>query len=121
MTRQNTGVCVLAAQAGAKVRVVDVGIDADPIPGLVDLKVARGSGNIAQTAAMSREQATALLLASIDYTRELAAQGVTLFGVGELGMANTTPAAAVLSVLTGRDAQDTVGIGANLACVAAGA
>lgn len=114
MTRQNTGVCVLAAQAGAKVRVVDVGIDADPIPGLVDLKVARGSGNIAQTAAMSREQATTLLLASIAYTRELAAQGVTLFGVGELGMANTTPAAAVLSVLTGHDAQETVGIGANL-------
>ncbi|WP_045859478.1 nicotinate-nucleotide--dimethylbenzimidazole phosphoribosyltransferase [Raoultella terrigena] len=114
MTRQNTGVCVLAAQVGAKVRVVDVGIDADPIPGLVDLKVSRGSGNIAQTAAMSREQATALLLSSIAYTRELAAQGVTLFGVGELGMANTTPAAAVLSVLTGRDAQDTVGIGANL-------
>ncbi len=77
------------------------------------MKVARG-GNIARTAAMSREQATALLLASIRYTRELAAQGVRVFGVGELGMANTTPAAAVVSVLTGNDAQDVVGIGANL-------
>ncbi|WP_434643775.1 nicotinate-nucleotide--dimethylbenzimidazole phosphoribosyltransferase [Klebsiella sp. I138] len=114
MTRKNTGVCVLAAQAGAQVHVVDAGIDADPIPGLVDMSVARGSGNIAQTAAMSREQATALLLASIRYTRELAAQGVRVFGVGELGMANTTPAAAVVSVLTGSDAQDVVGIGANL-------
>lgn len=37
-----------------------------------------------------------------------------LFGVGELGMANTTPAAAVVSVLTGHDAGDVVGIGANL-------
>lgn len=78
------------------------------------MRVARGSGNIARTAAMSREQATALLLASIRYTRELASQGVRVFGVGELGMANTTPAAAVVSVLTGNDAQDVVGIGANL-------
>ena len=114
MTRKNTGVCVLAAQAGAQVHVVDAGIDADPIPGLVDMRVARGSGNIARTAAMSREQATALLLASIRYTRELVSQGVRVFGVGELGMANTTPAAAVVSVLTGNDAQDVVGIGANL-------
>ncbi|BBV75654.1 MULTISPECIES: nicotinate-nucleotide--dimethylbenzimidazole phosphoribosyltransferase [Klebsiella] len=114
MTRKNTGVCVLAAQAGVQVHVVDAGIDADPIPGLVDMRVARGSGNIARTAAMSREQATALLLASIRYTRELAAQGVRVFGVGELGMANTTPAAAVVSVLTDSDAQDVVGIGANL-------
>ncbi|QIP24328.1 nicotinate-nucleotide--dimethylbenzimidazole phosphoribosyltransferase [Klebsiella aerogenes] len=114
MTRKNTGVCVLAAQAGADVQVVDIGIDAEPIPGLVNMKVARGSGNIACTAAMSREQAEALLLASMRYTRQLAEQGVRLFGVGELGMANTTPAAAVVSVLTGHDAGDVVGIGANL-------
>lgn len=114
MTRKNTGVCVLAAQAGADVQVIDVGIDAEPIPGLVNMKVARGSGNIACTAAMSREQAETLLLASMRYTRQLAEQGVRLFGVGELGMANTTPAAAVVSVLTDHDAGDVVGIGANL-------
>ena len=114
MTRHNTGVGVLAAQAGAQVHVIDVGIDADPIPGLIDMKVARGSGNIAKTAAMSAEQAQSLLLATMNYTRSLAQQGVTLFGVGELGMANTTPAAAVVSVLTGTDPEAVVGIGANL-------
>ncbi len=114
MTRHNTGVCVLAAQAKAQVHVLDVGIDADPIPGLIDMKVARGSGNIAKTAAMSAEQAQSLLLETMNYTRSLAEQGVTLFGVGELGMANTTPAAAVVSVLTGSDPEAVVGIGANL-------
>lgn len=114
MTRHNTGVCVLAAQAGAEVHVIDVGIDADPIPGLIDMKVARSSGNIAQTAAMTAEQAQTVLLAAINYTRSLAEQGVTLFGVGELGMANTTPAAAVVSVLTGSAAEEVVGVGANL-------
>lgn len=114
MTRNSTGVCVLAAQAGARVHVIDVGIDSDPIDGVVNMKVARGSGNIAVEPAMSGEQAQELLLEVVRYTRELAASGVTLFGVGELGMANTTPAAAIVSVLTGAAPEEVVGIGANL-------
>ena len=114
MTRGTTGVCVLAAQAGAKVHVIDVGIDAEPIPGVVNMRGARGCGNIAEGPAMSRSQAEELLLEVIRYTHELAKDGVTLFGVGELGMANTTPAAAIVSVLTGSDAEEVVGIGANL-------
>ncbi|EJV7176079.1 nicotinate-nucleotide--dimethylbenzimidazole phosphoribosyltransferase [Escherichia sp. 93.1518] len=115
MLRGTTGVCVLAAQAGAKVHVIDVGIDtAEPIPGLINMRVARGSGNIASGSAMSRCQAEELLLEVIRYTRELAKNGVTLFGVGELGMANTTPAAAIVSTIAGRDPEEVVGIGANL-------
>lgn len=114
MTRHNTGVCVMAAQAGADVHVMDVGIDAEPIPGLIDMKVARSSGNIAQGPAMSAEQAQSVLMSTINYTRQLAEQGVTLFGVGELGMANTTPAAAMVSVLTDSEPEAVVGVGANL-------
>ncbi|RRZ20718.1 nicotinate-nucleotide--dimethylbenzimidazole phosphoribosyltransferase [Klebsiella pneumoniae] len=76
MVRGNTGGCVLAAQAGARGQVVDVGSDADPLPGLINLKVARGSGNIARTAAMSRQQAETVLLASMHLTRQLAADGL---------------------------------------------
>lgn len=78
------------------------------------MRVARGSGNIASAPAMSRHQAEKLLLDVICYTRELAKNGVTLFGVGELGMANTTPAAAIVSTITGRAPEEVVGIGANL-------
>ncbi|MEA7178540.1 nicotinate-nucleotide--dimethylbenzimidazole phosphoribosyltransferase, partial [Salmonella enterica subsp. enterica serovar Montevideo] len=42
------------------VHVIDVGIDAEPIPGVVDMRVARGCGNIAVGPAMSRSQAEAL-------------------------------------------------------------
>ncbi len=94
--------------------VIDVGIDSEPLPGVVNMRVARGCGNIARGPAMSREQGQELLLEVMRYTRALAQEGVTLFGVGELGMANTTPAAAIVSVLTGSDAQEVVGIGANL-------
>ncbi|MFD0710209.1 nicotinate-nucleotide--dimethylbenzimidazole phosphoribosyltransferase [Photorhabdus akhurstii] len=113
MMKGITGVCVLAVNAGADVKVVDVGIDSDPVPGLVNMKMGRGSGNIAQGPAMSRQQAEDLLLASVHLTLEQAANGVKLFGVGELGMANTTPAAAVVSVLTDNDPQQIVGVGAN--------
>lgn len=113
MVKGNTGVCVLAANAAAEVKVVDVGIDSDPLPGLIDMKVSRGSGNIACEAAMTCQQAEALLLACAQLTLQQAALGVRLFGVGELGMANTTPAAALVSVFTGSDPQDVVGIGAN--------
>ncbi|AWK42687.1 nicotinate-nucleotide--dimethylbenzimidazole phosphoribosyltransferase [Photorhabdus laumondii subsp. laumondii] len=113
MMKGITGVCVLAENAGADVKVVDVGIDSDPVPGLVNMKVERGSGNIAQGPAMSRQQAEDLLLASACLTLEQITNGVQLFGVGELGMANTTPAAAVVSVFTDNDPQQIVGIGAN--------
>ncbi|KAA1176966.1 nicotinate-nucleotide--dimethylbenzimidazole phosphoribosyltransferase [Photorhabdus heterorhabditis] len=113
MMKGITGVCVLAANAGAEVKVVDVGIDSDPLPGLVNMKMGRGSGNIAHGPAMSCQQAEDLLLAAARLTLEQVATGVKLFGVGELGMANTTPAAAVVSVFTDSDPQQIVGMGAN--------
>ncbi|CAM7941071.1 nicotinate-nucleotide--dimethylbenzimidazole phosphoribosyltransferase [Atlantibacter hermannii] len=113
MLRNNTGVCVLAKQAGAQVHVIDIGIDSDPLPGILSLKVARGSGNIAREPAMSGAVANALLARVINHTGELAQQGVKVFGVGELGMANTTPAAAMISVLAGAEPAEVVGAGAN--------
>ncbi|RBP61094.1 nicotinate-nucleotide--dimethylbenzimidazole phosphoribosyltransferase [Brenneria salicis ATCC 15712 = DSM 30166] len=113
MVKGITGVCVLAATANTEVKVVDVGIDSEPLPGVVNMRVRRGSGNIVREAAMTRQQAKDLLCASAQLTIEQAAGGVKVFGVGELGMANTTPAAAIISVITDRDPHQVVGIGAN--------
>jgi len=114
MMQHNTGVCLFAALAGAEVCVVDVGIDSDPLPGLLNMKVARGSHNMAKGPAMSRKQAEDLLLATAQLTREKAQLGIKLFGVGELGMANTTAASAVISALLKQPPEVTVGFGANL-------
>ncbi len=62
-------------------------------PAWVNMRVARGCGNIARGPAMSREQGQELLLEVMQH-RALAQEGVTLFGVdGQLGIL-TTPAAA---------------------------
>ncbi|MBC8946026.1 MULTISPECIES: nicotinate-nucleotide--dimethylbenzimidazole phosphoribosyltransferase [Xenorhabdus] len=109
-----TGVCVLAKNSNTHVLPVDIGIDCEPIDNLLSLKLAQGCGNITQGPAMSYEYAEALLLASAQLVQQRIAAGVSVFGVGELGIANTTPAAAVISVLTGSEPCDVVGLGANL-------
>lgn len=40
--------------------------------------------------------------------------GVTLFGVGELGMVNTISVVVIVSIIIGRDFEEVVGIGVNL-------
>ncbi|MGY0156047.1 nicotinate-nucleotide--dimethylbenzimidazole phosphoribosyltransferase [Edwardsiella tarda] len=114
MAQGITGVCVLAQQAGAAVTLVDAGIDADPLPHAVDMRMGRGCGNIAQGPAMTRAQAEELLVRCARLAQSLAADGVNLLGIGELGIANTTPAAALVSVLTDNAPQAVVGLGANL-------
>lgn len=114
MLKGTSGVCVLAKSNGASVLPVDIGIDCEPIDGMLSLKVGRKSGNIARGPAMSRSEAEHLLLRSAQLVQTRAAEGIAVFGTGELGMANTTPASAIISVLCGCDPHDVVGIGANL-------
>ena len=113
MTRGLTGVCALAAASGVKVQIVDIGIDSEPLPGMPSLKLARGCANIAKGAAMSRHDAEHLLLASARFAMDKVASGVRVLGVGELGIGNTTPAAAMVSVMTGAAPEQAVGLGAN--------
>ncbi|CAM3977029.1 nicotinate-nucleotide--dimethylbenzimidazole phosphoribosyltransferase [Xenorhabdus thuongxuanensis] len=114
MLKGLTGVCVLAKNSGTHILPVDIGIDCDPIEHMLSLKIARGCGNIAKEAAMDYEHAEMLLLASAQLVQQRIAAGIMVFGIGELGVANTTAAAAVISVLTGNDPCDVVGLGANL-------
>lgn len=114
MIKGTSGVCVLAKNSGATVLPVDIGIDCEPIETMLSLKVGRGSGNIARGPAMSRDDAEQLLLRSARLVQQRAAEGIAVFGTGELGIANTTPASAIISVLSGCDPQEVVGIGANL-------
>lgn len=114
MLKGTSGVCVLAKSNGASVLPVDIGIDSEPIDGMLSLKVGRKSGNIARGPAMSRSEAEHLLLRSAQLVQTRAAEGIAVFGTGELGMANTTPASAIISVLCGCDPHEVVGIGANL-------
>ena len=98
MTRGTTGVCVLAAQAGAQVHVIDVGIDSEPLPGVVNMRMARGCGNIARGPAMRRDECVKALLLGVSLADQAAGEGILALGTGDMGIANTTPSTALAEV-----------------------
>lgn len=116
LTRRMTGVCALARSVGASVTPVDLGVKNLPgWEGLLDRKLLPdGTANITCAPAMEREIAVAALEVGIDCVMRSHADGAGIFAVGEMGIGNTTTAAAVLSALAGLPPERTVGRGAGL-------
>jgi len=103
-------------QVGAKVLVVDMGVagDVPAAPGLVVRKVAAGTADMTAGPAMSETQAQAGVDAGIVVARDLVAQGNRLLVVGDMGIANTTASAALISVFTGVDVGEVTGRGTGI-------
>ena len=115
-SRGGAAINVIAASNGADVEVVDVGVDADlsAVSGIHHAKVRRGSHNFLRRPALDSAEVDTALAVGADAARRAAAADVRALGLGEMGIANTTSAAALLSALTGRTAQETVGRGTGV-------
>lgn len=111
-----TGVCAIAKSVGATVVPVDVGVveDLPTDAGVLLKKVKYGTDNMAKGPAMSREEAIRSIEVGIEVANEQIQQGVTLLATGEMGIANTTPSAAILAVLEGCDPLEVTGFGAGV-------
>jgi nicotinate-nucleotide--dimethylbenzimidazole phosphoribosyltransferase len=96
---------VLARQSGADVFVVDMGVAADVSPGenVFDHKIRRGTSDLATGPAMSRDEALQGLLAGVEVADTLADRGYDCLLTGDMGIANTTPSAALIAAFTGAD------------------
>jgi nicotinate-nucleotide--dimethylbenzimidazole phosphoribosyltransferase len=92
----------LAAVAGAGVTVVDIGVasDAPAAAGVQGRRVARGTRNMLREPAMTRGEAVAAIVVGIEQGLA-AADRVDMIGLGEMGIGNSTAAAALTSALTG--------------------
>lgn len=114
--RGGAAINVLARHVGARVVIVDMGVaaDVDPHPDLVVKKVARGTSNLARGPAMTRQQASRALMAGAEVVGAELAQGLDVLGVGEMGIGNTTPAAAIAAALIGCPAAEVVGRGTGV-------
>lgn len=106
----------LARTVGAEVRLFDVGVasDVSMFEGVEVRKVAPGTANMALGPAMTREECAKAVLVGVEAAREAAEQGVTLLGTGEMGIGNSTAAAALASVFTGAAPEEVVGRGTGL-------
>jgi len=114
--RGGAAINALAGQAGARVRVVDVGVAAElrPQPGLWQRKVAPGTANIARGPAMTRQQAVSALEVGIEAVEAERARGLDMVATGDMGIGNTTPASAIAAAVTGLPAALVTGRGTGL-------
>jgi nicotinate-nucleotide--dimethylbenzimidazole phosphoribosyltransferase len=109
-------ISVLARTLGVGLEVIDCGTlgDFTGVPGVRCEGVGPGTANLAQGPAMTHEQVTAALAIGRGAAEHAAAQGVRLLIAGEMGIGNTTPAAALACALLGLPAQTLVGPGTGL-------
>ncbi|MBV8138950.1 MAG: nicotinate-nucleotide--dimethylbenzimidazole phosphoribosyltransferase [Deltaproteobacteria bacterium] len=97
-------ISVLARRLGYDLRVIDVGVKTDTssaaIGGVTYRRIGAGTANFVRGLAMNREQVRCALEVGIEVARELARGRATLIGIGEMGIANSTAATAILSAIT---------------------
>ncbi len=105
-----------ANQVGAEVVVVDVGVAAtlDEAPGLLPRKVRPGTADMTAGPAMTRDEARAALVAGVEVARDLVAAGNRLLVTGDMGIANTTASAALVSAFTGAAPEVVTGRGTGV-------
>ncbi len=105
-----------ANQVGAEVCVVDVGVASDlpATPGLLPRKVRAGTSDMTTGPAMTREEAKKAIEVGIETARDLVAAGNKALLTGEMGIANTTASAALISVFTGADPAEVTGRGTGI-------
>ena len=114
-TKGITGVNVLAKQFNADLIVVDVGINGDiSHPMVTDRKIRKSTHNIVKRPAMSRDEASQAIITGVKTVVEAVKKGYKLLGAGEMGIGNTTTAAAVLCAFTGIKPEQAAGKGAGL-------
>ncbi|WP_319461822.1 nicotinate-nucleotide--dimethylbenzimidazole phosphoribosyltransferase [Micromonospora sp. RTP1Z1] len=114
-----------ARQAGASVTVVDVGVAtplpadpdeaADPAgPRLVAANVRPGTRDMTVGAALTRDEARAAVETGIRIADELVDAGAGILLTGDMGIGNTTPAAALIAAFTGVDPAEATGRGTGV-------
>jgi len=103
-------------QIGAEVVVIDVGVaGAVPqAPGLQARKIAAGTADMTQGPAMTAAQVQTAIDVGIEVARDCVAQGSRLLVTGDMGIANTTASAALISVFTGLDVAEVTGRGTGI-------
>ncbi|MBO7047935.1 MAG: nicotinate-nucleotide--dimethylbenzimidazole phosphoribosyltransferase [Spirochaetia bacterium] len=104
---------LMAREANAHVEVYDVGM-VDDIDGVIRRKSIHGTRNFTKGPAMTREEAEAALDAGRKAAEKAKLDGNGLVVIGEMGIGNTTTAAAVLSVFLDKDPALLCGRGSGL-------
>ena len=114
--RGGAAICVLARQLDAKLEVVNLGtaFDTGNLPGVLQCNIGKGTSNFAKQPAMSETQLAAAMQAGRDSVEHAASLGTQLYIGGDMGIANTTSAAALACALLQHTPQQLAGPGTGL-------
>ncbi|MDF0751672.1 nicotinate-nucleotide--dimethylbenzimidazole phosphoribosyltransferase [Marinobacter sp. 71-i] len=109
-------ISVLAKQLGASLEVVNLGIvgEVPALTGVRDEQIAPGTANLAVTDAMTEAEACSALAIGDAAAERNANNGCRLFIGGDMGIGNTTSAAALACALLNRSPETLVGPGTGL-------
>ncbi|GGP26583.1 nicotinate-nucleotide--dimethylbenzimidazole phosphoribosyltransferase [Silvimonas amylolytica] len=109
-------ISVLCRSHQMDLKVVNAGVNADfaPHPLLIDRPVAKGTANSLEAPAMTPEQVHQAIETGAQIVYALADEGVTLIGLGEMGIGNTSAAALLMARLTGEPVSACAGRGTGL-------
>ncbi len=107
---------VFTRQNGLALSVVDAGVahDFGVRPGLIHAKVAPGTANYIEMPAMTAQQCAQAIEHGAGIVRQLAADGCTVVGFGEMGIGNTAAASLLTHALTGVSLDACIGRGTGL-------
>jgi nicotinate-nucleotide--dimethylbenzimidazole phosphoribosyltransferase len=114
--RGGAAISAIAAQVGASVTVVDVGVAADlsAYPSVRHHKIRPGTHDLSRGNAMTVDEARAALDTGTSIALSLLAEGNRLLVTGDMGIGNTTASAAVIAALTGRAPAGVTGRGTGI-------
>ncbi len=107
----------IARVAEAEVYVLDVGVSGPAFPArerLIAARVRSGTGNIAREPAMSPAEAIVALQAGENAARRAISEGATLLAAGDMGIGNTTAAAALTAAFLNLPAEEVTGRGTGV-------
>ncbi|MDR0777464.1 MAG: nicotinate-nucleotide--dimethylbenzimidazole phosphoribosyltransferase [Azonexus sp.] len=107
---------VFARHNGLHLTIVDAGVayDFSHRPGLIHAKVAPGTANFIEEAAMTVDQCELAIARGAEIVRNLAGNGCNVIGFGEMGIGNTASASLITHCLTGVPLADCIGRGTGL-------
>jgi nicotinate-nucleotide--dimethylbenzimidazole phosphoribosyltransferase len=111
--RGDTAIGVLARVLGAELLVADLGLRGPRLEGVRDCRIADGTADITSGPALTPQQLRRAVEAGNALAEELATRSDVLV-VGEIGIGNTTVAAALLAALTGLPPEAVCGRGTGL-------
>lgn len=128
-TRRLTGVSSMAKYFDIDLLVVDTGVKM-AIPSslytdemteegrltskIANRRIADGTRNLAKEPAMTEDEALRAVMIGIEAAKAIKDCDYDIFGVGEMGIGNTTTSACVLAALCGKAGEEVVGRGGGL-------